>query len=299
MRIRLGPDGAHLFDRRSGVNLLLDEVAVPEHAWSAAPRQVSIALTNACDLACSYCYAPKHRAVLGLDRLLGWVDELDREGALGVGFGGGEPTLYKHLPEVCAYITESTGLAITMTTHGLRWSAPLVSRLRGTVNFVRVSVDGTGSIYERLRGRSFERLRGALQSIAADFRWGVNTVVNEDTVGDLDAIAALGAEYGAAELLLLPQQPTTTARRVQETTLRELENWIRGYSGPMTLTTSGDAEVGVPIAAALPREIGLRSYAHIDATGTIRKSSYAESGIPIKQDGVMAALERLARMELR
>lgn len=299
MRIRLGPDGAHLFDRRSGVNLLLDEVAVPEHEWSAAPRQVSIALTNACDLACSYCYAPKHRAVLGLDRLLGWVDELDRAGALGVGFGGGEPTLYKHLPEVCAYITESTGLAITMTTHGLRWSAPLVSRLRGAVNFVRVSVDGTGSIYERLRGRSFERLRGALQSIAADFRWGINTVVNEDTVGDLDAIASLGAEYGAAELLLLPQQPTTTARRVQETTLRELENWIRGYSGPMTLTTSGDAEVGVPIAAALPREIGLRSYAHIDATGTIRTSSYAGSGIPIKQDGVMAALERLARMELR
>ncbi|MEL4319877.1 radical SAM protein [Leifsonia sp. YIM 134122] len=260
---------------------------------------MSIALTNACDLACSYCYAPKHRAVLNLDSLLGWVDDLDRAGALGVGFGGGEPTLYKHLPEVCTYVAEHTGLAITMTTHGLRWNAALVSRLRGAVNFVRVSVDGTGSTYERLRGRSFERLRKALQEIAGDFRWGINTVVNEDTVGDLDAIASLGEEYGATELLLLPQQPTKTAGGVDQTTLRELENWILGYSGPVTLTTSGDADLGVPIAEVLPREVGLRSYAHIDATGTVRTSSYSRSGISIEQDGVMAALQRLARLEAR
>lgn len=299
MRIRLGPDGAHLFDRRSGVNLLLDEVAVPEHAWSVAPRQVSIALTNACDLACSYCYAPKHRAVLGLESLLGWIGELDRAGALGVGFGGGEPTLYRHLPDVCAYVTDSTGLAITMTTHGHRWTPALAARLRGTVNFVRVSIDGTGSTYERLRGRSFERLREALQTIAADFSWGINTVVNKDTVGDLDAVASLGAEYGASELLLLPQQPTLTARGIDQTTLRELETWIRAYSGLMTLTTSRGSKVGVPIADALPRELGLRSYAHIDATGTIRESSYARSGVPIEEDGVMAALERLAHMEVQ
>jgi MoaA/NifB/PqqE/SkfB family radical SAM enzyme len=297
VRVRLGPDGVHLFDRHSGVNLLLDEVAVPEHTWSAAPRQVSIALTNACDLACSYCYAPKNRAVLESGTMREWIHEFDMGGALGVGFGGGEPTLYRHLPELCAYVTEHTGLAVTMTTHGLRWNADLVSRLHGTVNFVRVSVDGVGSTYERLRGRSFERLRGAVRTIAADFRWGVNTVVNDDTVGDLDAIASFAAEHGADELLLLPQQPTRNVDGLDATTTRELEDWIRGYAGPVALSTSRDAELSVPVAEALPFEAGLRSYAHIDATGTMRASSYASNGIRIDQGGAMAALRRLKHLE--
>ncbi|WP_125778402.1 radical SAM protein [Antribacter gilvus] len=297
MRIRLGPDGVHLFDRQSGLNVLLDEVTPPEHAWSAAPRQVSIAVTNACDLACSFCYAPKQPARLAVDRLLRWVDELDRAGALGLGFGGGEPTLYRHLPEVCAYAAENTDLAVTMTTHGHRWNADLVSRLRGAVNFVRVSVDGVGSTYERIRGRRFAQLRVALDTIAADFQWGMNAVVNEDTVDDLDAIAALAAEHGASELLLLPEQPTAGAPGVKQATLHTLERWVLTYPGPVRLATSADAALGVPIADALPSELGVRSYAHIDASGTARASSYAPSGVRIGEDGVMAALKQLAQME--
>jgi len=297
MRIRLGPDGAHIFDRQSGLNVLIDEVTPPVHAWSAAPRQVSIAVTNACDLACSYCYAPKDRAVLNVSHLLNWMDELDQAGALGVGFGGGEPTLYRHLPEVCVHAAENTDLAVTMTTHGHRWNAELISRLRGAVNFVRVSVDGVGDTYERLRGRSFAQLRAALDAIAADFRWGMNSVINQDTVQDLDAIAALAAEHGASELLLLPEHATAGTSGVGQETLRALERWVLSYVGPVPLATSADAELGVPFANALPDEVGLRSYAHIDASGTARTSSYAPSGVRIGDDGVMAALKQLAQME--
>jgi len=297
MKIRLGPDGAHLFDRQTGLNVLLDEIDPPEHAWSAAPRQISIAVTNACDLTCSYCYAPKHRAILEVSHLLSWMDELDQAGALGVGFGGGEPTLYRHLPEVCAHAAENTDLAVTMTTHGHRWNADLISRLRGSVNFVRVSVDGVGSTYERLRGRSFAQLRAALDAIAADFQWGMNTVINQDTIQDLDAIAALAAEHGAAELLLLPEQPTDRAPGVEQQILRALESWVLAYAGPVPLATSADAELDVPTADALLSEVGLRSYAHIDARGTARTSSYASSGVRIGEDGVMAALKQLAQME--
>lgn len=297
MKIRLGPDGMHVFDRQTGLNVLLDEVEPPERTWSAAPRQVSVAVTNACDLACSYCYAPKHRAVLEKSDLLRWMDELDQAGALGVGFGGGEPTLYRHLPEVCAHAAENTDLAVTMTTHGLRWNADLISRLRGTVNFVRVSVDGVGSTYERLRGRSFTQLRAALDAIAGDFQWGMNTVINQDTVGDLDAIVTVAAEHGASELLLLPEQPTAGTTGAGEGTLRVLQNWVGAYTGPVPLATSAEAELGVPTADALPREVGLRSYAHIDASGTARTSSYAPSGVRIGEDGLIAALEQLAQVE--
>lgn len=297
MKIRLGPDGMHFFDRQTGLNLLIDEVEPPEHAWSAAPRQVSIAVTNACDLACSYCYAPKHRAVLEMSDLFSWMYELDQAGALGVGFGGGEPTLYRHLADVCAYAAENTGLAVTMTTHGHRWNADLISRLRGAVNFVRVSVDGVEDTYERLRGRSFTQLREALDAIASDFQWGMNTVINQDTVGDLDAIAALAAEHGASELLLLPEQPTGSTPGADEGTLRVLRSWVRVHTGHVPLATSAEAELGVPTADALPREEGLRSYAHIDAGGTARSSSYSRSGVRIGEDGLMAAFEHLGKME--
>lgn len=297
MRIRLGPDGLHLFDRQSGLNVVLDEITPPEDAWSAAPRQVSVAVTNACDLACPYCHAPKHRATLELSHLLGWMSELDQAGALGVGFGGGEPTLYRHLPEACAHAAENTDLAVSITTHGHRWNAELISRLRGAVNFVRVSVDGVGSTYERLRGRSFAQLRKALDAIAADFQWGINSVINRDTVSDLDAIAALAAEHGAAELLLLPEQPTAGAPGAAQDILRVLESWVLAYAGPVPLATSANAALGVPIADALPGEVGLRSFAHIDASGTARTSSYARSGVRIGEGGVMAALNQLAQME--
>ena len=77
LKVRGGPSGIHMFDRTTGLNLLLDEARVPPASWATAPRQVSIALTNACDLACSHCYAPKNPATLEFERLASWLRELD------------------------------------------------------------------------------------------------------------------------------------------------------------------------------------------------------------------------------
>ena len=144
-KVRVGPAGLHLFNRSTGLNVLLDEFTPPQDMWSLAPRQVSIALTNACDLKCPHCYAPKKPATLKYDKLIKWLDNLDRNGCIGVGFGGGEPTIYPKLKEICAFTTRETGLAVSMTTHGHRLSDQLLSELAGNVHFVRVSMDGIGS----------------------------------------------------------------------------------------------------------------------------------------------------------
>ena len=167
---RVGPDGLHLFDRRTGLNVLIDEVDVPQAQWARAPRQVSVALTNACDLDCPFCYAPKAAAVLDAAQLCAWIDELDAEGCLGVGFGGGEPSLYRRLPQVCRHAAERTGLAVTMTTHAHRFTPQLVDALAGTLNFVRISVDGVGTTYETLRNRPFAELEQQLARIGEAFR---------------------------------------------------------------------------------------------------------------------------------
>jgi len=166
----------HLFDRVTGLNVLLDEVEVPAHQASQAPRYVSVALTNACELRCHYCYAPKQVATLDEDRVVAWAVELDDGGCLGIGFGGGEPTAHPRFARLCARIAESTSMAVTFTTHGHRITPALVEALRGSVHFARLSVDGVGPTYERLRGRPFTAIRTAAAMLRSVAPIGINVV---------------------------------------------------------------------------------------------------------------------------
>src|SRR5690554_3805705 len=166
MKSRIGPNGIHLFDRLSGLNVLLDELCLEEAVWSTSPRQVSIALTNVCDLHCAYCYAPKHKASLHSDQVITWLKELDSEGCMGIGFGGGEPTLHRDFVDICRRAAQETQLAVTFTTHGHHLTPQLVERLMGAIHFTRISVDGVGRTYEEQRGKPFASLLRGIESVA-------------------------------------------------------------------------------------------------------------------------------------
>ncbi|QGZ47423.1 radical SAM protein [Streptomyces sp. QHH-9511] len=254
-KIRLSASGVHLFDRVSGINVLLDEVAVPVEQFSRAPRYLSVALTNACDLRCSYCYAPKHAASLDRERVLQWAVELDAAGCLGLGFGGGEPTTYRQFPQLCADITQATSLAVTFTTHGHRLTPALIDSLRGAVHFVRISVDGVGATYERLRGRPFPALvqaAGLLRSLAP---FGINAVINADTVGELDLLAEFADAAGASELLLLPEQPTKATPGISDSDAERLVQWVTTATTEVRLAISRSGfEAVLPTAEAIPGE---------------------------------------------
>ena len=290
---RIGPAGLHLFDRRSGVNLLLDELRFPSSRWSLAPRQVSVALTNACDLACPYCYAPKSPGRLGFDVLVDWLSELDRHGCLGIGFGGGEPTLFRRFADLCRAVTERTSMAVTFTTHAHRLDERLCAELSGNVNFVRVSMDGVGVTYERLRGRRFDDLRSALDRVSVLAAFGINYVVNAETIADLGAAVGLAAEAGAQEVLLLPEQPVGRRTGVSIDVMRALRQWVVSYAGPVRLALSAAAADGFPTCSPIPGEAPLDAYAHVDAHGVVKQSSYDRDGVAIGADGIIPAILRL------
>ena len=293
-KVRTGPHGIQLFDRMTGLNVLLEEIRVPPHLWSRAPRQVSVALTNACDLACPYCYAPKNRAVLNFERVFTWLRELDKNGCLGVGFGGGEPTLYRRFVELCQHVARMTELAVTFTTHAHHLNDALLSSLAGNVHFVRISMDGVGATYEALRGRPFSGLRSRLEGVRKLASFGINFVVNARTLPDLDAATALAAQAGAAEFLLLPEQPVRGAGGIDRSTSLALRRWVGLYRGSVPLTVSRAGADGLPTCDPLSREGGLRAYAHIDASGALKRSSYDNEGIDITDRGVMRALDELS-----
>jgi pyruvate-formate lyase-activating enzyme len=238
-KVRAGPSGLHLFDRNTGWNVLVDEVGIPPAQWARAPRQVSIALTNACDLNCSYCYAPKTHGLLDTDRLADWLCELDNNGCFGVGFGGGEPTLHRNFIEICQLAEKQTRLAVTFTTHAHRITSGHADKLKGSVHFVRVSMDGIGATYETVRGRSFAALTSRMEIIRGIAPFGINFVANALTLPDLDAALELSVKWGASEFLLLPERPTDGTTGIDHQTLSRLRTWIHQYRGTIPLAISG------------------------------------------------------------
>jgi|SRR5690242_11580748 len=292
LKLRPGPSGLHLFDRRTGLNILLDEVRIPPAKWARAPRYVSVALTNACDLACPYCYASKTPAALDATKLSKWLRELDENGCLGVGFGGGEPTLHRQFIEICRDAAEKTRLAVTFTTHAHRINAAYRDKLRGGVHYVRVSVDGIGATYESLRGKPFDDLLARLATIRELSPFGINFVVNGRTLPELDSAIELADEFGATEFLLLPQRPAEGSGGIDPVTLNRLHAWIERYRGKIPLAIS-ECYSETIACDRTNCERGLRAYAHIDASGFLKRSSYDQRGILIDGRGAMEALRQL------
>jgi MoaA/NifB/PqqE/SkfB family radical SAM enzyme len=295
MKTRSGYSGVHMFDRNSGVNILLDEVAVAPAQWSVAPRYVSIALTNACELNCSYCYASKEPARLNAERVAAWATELDHGDCFGIGFGGGEPTIYPGFAALCTSIHATTNLALSMTTHGHRFTPRLTQQLCGNIEFIRLSMDGIGNTYERLRGRPFSSFAEKLGLVKATARFGVNFVVNEDTIGDLERGADFAFEHGAEEFLLLPETGMGGALTVRPETMERLSEWVRKNYQRCRLATSahGGALIDAPMLMQSVAQYESFDFMHIDAFGVIKTSAFAKTGVVLGDGSVIDSIQQL------
>lgn len=244
-------------------------------------------------MSCAYCFAPKTRASLPFDRIVSWLDELDANGTIGVGFGGGEPTLYRRFAELCAYTSRSSSLAVSFTTHGHHLDEALLLQLNGNVHFVRVSMDGIGPTYERLRGRSFDALAERMTALREITPFGINYVVNSDTLPEIDSAVEFAQRAGASEFLLLPEQAVKGRGGISSEDVQTLRKWVESYSGGIRLAVSEMGADGMPTSDPFEKETGLLSYAHIDASGVLKASSYSLDGVPIDTKGVLAALAEL------
>jgi MoaA/NifB/PqqE/SkfB family radical SAM enzyme len=281
MKQRCGPNGVHLFDRKTGWNLLLDELRPPAHRWSRAPAFVSIALTNACDLECAHCYAPKYRAQVKFDDVLCWASELDENGCLGIGFGGGEPTLYPRFDELCDALSNRTSLAISFTTHGHHLNPERIARLARSCSYVRVSMDGTGSIYESIRGRPFAVLLDMIRQIGARMPYGINFGVNETTFSSLDEAAEIAISTGVRQLLLLPEIRDGRPA-IGENLRHRLTDWVRRNSERVSLAVSVMGAELLDVPQIRPSDGGIR-FAHIDASSTLKRCAFDMVGVQLSQ----------------
>jgi sulfatase maturation enzyme AslB (radical SAM superfamily) len=281
-KVRFGPDGTHLFDRGTGANVLLEEVPCAPESWSKAPRFVSIALTNACDLRCAFCYAAKTPHALKYEQIVTWAHDLDSEGCLGLGFGGGEPTLYPKITQLCREVHGSTRLAVTLTTHGLHFTPELVDQLVGHIAFIRVSMDGLGDTYSRIRGRPFATFEERLRLVKATAPFGINYVVNAATISCLSDAAEFAFDNGASELLLLPELRKDGTINVDGVVLDALSEFVNKNREHCRLSISVQGAEAIGVSGLLDwRDDPTSHFLHIDAAGVLKSSAFSSEGICI------------------
>jgi MoaA/NifB/PqqE/SkfB family radical SAM enzyme len=291
VKLRYESRGLHFYDRVTGYHVLLDENPVPQELWSRAPSLVSIALTNVCDLACAFCYAPKSTHQLLFGDLLRWCKELDTLGTLEVAFGGGEPTLYRELSELCAAIWEETKLGISITTHGHHLNPDLIARLHGKVSNLRLSVDAPEPIYSVIRGRPLSRIEANIEAINNQIPVGVNTVINSMTLEHLDELAPLIEKWQVTDWLLLPEtrggQFTLTTEE-----WNKFSDWLTANTGRFQLNVTYDARPYLSCPFLFTEEPD-QDYVHISADGYLRLCSYERGGVLLKDRTIKDALDEL------
>ncbi|OPX88250.1 MAG: Antilisterial bacteriocin subtilosin biosynthesis protein AlbA [Pelotomaculum sp. PtaB.Bin013] len=141
--------------------------------------------TRTCNLKCIHCYstsdAKKYEGELTTGEALRFIDHLAEFNVPVLLISGGEPLLRNDLTELIAY-TVSKGIRVTISSNGtlLNEERAKTFNILG-ISYIGVSLDGTGAINDRFRGRegAFNvALNGIRNCIAVGQRVGLRFTIN-------------------------------------------------------------------------------------------------------------------------
>ena len=269
--------GLEFFQRETGMHYLFDEIP-PFRGISYAPRYLSIALTTECNLSCPFCYVDKSKKLeLNPAFVKGIVHEAEKCEALAVSFGGGEPTLYPYLEEVLKFTHEETKLAVGMTSNCTENLLRLTPAISQYVDFLRLSMDGINDTYYKHRGIPFENFVKRINYLLKFYKIGINYLVDETTIDDLDEAFVMMKDWGIRELLLLPREPDCP-----DSVIKRLHEWIEANKNKGILMEISSARRGdLSFLAPYRDDDDSLDYAHIDANGILKASSFMKEGIAL------------------
>ncbi len=177
-------------------------------SWSVdgPPRPVSatFAVTNRCNLRCSYCNTPfLDPSDLPIARVETLFDRLASVGVKRLGLAGGEPMVRRDIGDIVG-LAKERGLFVTMNTNLLLY-AQCRERVRA-VDLFFTSLDGDREHHEAARGRgSHDGLLPAIREIAASGRRVIAIcVVTEHSIEQAEPLLDL-AEEGGFRIHFQPQ----------------------------------------------------------------------------------------------
>lgn len=162
------------------------------------PRDVDIAITGRCNLACSYCFFADEmigRKDLPTNRWLAFFEELGRLKVMTVCLTGGEVFAHRNLFELIDGIT-SHHMRYQLLTNGTLITEKTLAKFeagkrRQRLNSIQVSIDGSqAEVHDKSRPNSFKKaVRGLKLLLDAKYPVAVRVTINRYNVDNLEDIA--------------------------------------------------------------------------------------------------------------
>ena len=186
-------DGALLlFDRDTGWNVLCDGDETAGYAMQA-PRAVQFAITNRCNLACTFCSRDVQvDSAWTADSAFAMLAGLAAAGVLEVAFGGGEPWAFPGFGALVRRLYDETPLAVSLTTNGLLLTPERLAGIAGRYGQIRLSLYDDNDWRARVT-----------QLAQAGARFGANWLVTPPRLPELEATVLDLAGRGCRDVLLL------------------------------------------------------------------------------------------------
>jgi MoaA/NifB/PqqE/SkfB family radical SAM enzyme len=266
----------------------------------ARHRIVQIHATRTCNLRCVHCYSlsgPEERGELDATLLRAALSDAAAEGYTVAGFSGGEPTLYRPLPELLQH-AHACGLRTTMTSNGMLLTHRLLASLEGNLDVLAISLDGVPASHNRIRAShvAFAKMFAKLENVReSGIPFGFIFTLTQHNLGELDWVARFALEQGARLLQIHPLEQVGRAKeQLQGQTPDTVENSFAHLEAQRIQELAGDrmlVQLDVVDSSALPDH---REHVYADdPTPDEERAPLGEllSPLVIEADGTVVPLE--------
>ncbi|MEM2097944.1 MAG: radical SAM protein [Methanothrix sp.] len=177
------------------------------------PDQITISVTEECPNRCRHCALPDTGKHLSLEPedVQRIIDQALDLGSTLIIFDGGEPCLYRELPELVSYVDDRA--VTTMFTSGAGFTEVLAERLRDAgLQAVNVSLDSpVEHEHDAIRGRRGvyrDAMNAIRHALSAGLLVDLYVVLRHDNIMHLQKFHELARDMGAHELTLFEVVPT-------------------------------------------------------------------------------------------
>lgn len=172
-------------------------------------RIVQIHPTRRCNLRCRHCYSsssPQERDVLDVALLFDAITDAAALGYDWISFSGGEPLLYRPLPQLLRH-TRSQGMRTAMATNGMLLDERHLDAIAPCIDLIAISIDGIPKSHNYIRAHdnAFEIMASHLENLRQrGMPFGFIFTLTQHNLHELQWVADFAIEQGAKLLQIHP-----------------------------------------------------------------------------------------------
>jgi len=179
-------------------------------------RMLYLQLLYRCNFACQHCFHGErlqHADTFTVEEAIMLMRLMHKEyGTEAVNLLGGEPFVYKDLPEVVRYAKQELGLHVEICTNGYRIERRL-TEIAPYLDLLRISLEGNGPTNDTIR--KYGSYQSALSALDHARDLGIPTgatmTVNARNIDEVLPLARTLQDYGAQQLKLHCLRPVGNA----------------------------------------------------------------------------------------